>query len=142
MKKSPNAIDIHVGSRIRLRRTMIRMTQEQLADGLGITFQQVQKYEKGANRVGASRLQHISEILNVPIAFFFEAGPSAIIDQADEAAKSLAELMSSKESIALATAFHSIEDDRVRQSVLNLVRSLGAPPPASKEIVNTDHPSV
>lgn len=69
-KKKPNPIDIHVGSRIRLRRTMLGMSQEKLGESLGITFQQIQKYEKGTNRVGASRLQNISAILNVPVSFF------------------------------------------------------------------------
>ena len=74
-KKKPNPIDIHVGSRIRLRRTMLGMSQEKLGENLGITFQQIQKYEKGTNRVGASRLQNISSILNVPVSFFFEDAP-------------------------------------------------------------------
>lgn len=74
-KKKPNPIDIHVGSRIRLRRTMLGMSQEKLGESLGITFQQIQKYEKGTNRVGASRLQNISQILNVPVSFFFEDAP-------------------------------------------------------------------
>ena len=70
--RAPNAIDIYVGKRLRMRRLMLEMSQELLADALGLTFQQVQKYEKGANRVGASRLQRLSEILQVPIGFFFE----------------------------------------------------------------------
>ena len=74
-KKSPNAIDVYVGSRIRMRRMMLRMSQEKLGDRLSLTFQQVQKYEKGANRVGASRLQAISTILEVPIGYFFEGAP-------------------------------------------------------------------
>ena len=74
-KKKPNPIDIHVSSRIRLRRTMLGMSQEKLGEALGITFQQVQKYEKGTNRVGASRLQNISTTLNVPVSFFFEDAP-------------------------------------------------------------------
>lgn len=141
MKKAPNQIDIHVGSRIRLGRTRARMTQEQLAEGLGITFQQVQKYEKGSNRVGASRLQHISELLNLPIIFFFEAGPSALVDTADDASHRLSELMNSKESIALATAFHSIEDKHVRRSVLSLVRSLATYPLDPDEIDGTNDPT-
>ena len=71
-KKKPNPIDIHVGSRIRLRRNMLGMSQEKLGESLGITFQQIQKYEKGTNRVGASRLQAIASILDVPVAFFFD----------------------------------------------------------------------
>ena len=71
-KKKPNPIDVHVGSRVRLRRNMLGMSQEKLGEALGITFQQIQKYEKGANRVGASRLQAIATVMNVPVSFFFE----------------------------------------------------------------------
>src|SRR5438067_8895554 len=79
-KKAPNPIDKHVGSRVRMRRMMLSMSQEKLGDALGLTFQQVQKYEKGTNRIGASRLQQISLILQVPVAFFFEGvpGPSGL----------------------------------------------------------------
>ena len=74
-KKKPNPIDVHVGSRVRLRRNMLGMSQEKLGEALGITFQQIQKYEKGANRVGASRLQAIATVMNVPVSFFFEDAP-------------------------------------------------------------------
>ncbi len=74
-KKSPNPTDIHVGSRVRLRRMMLGMSQEKLGEALGITFQQIQKYEKGTNRIGASRLQHISTVLKAPVSFFFEDLP-------------------------------------------------------------------
>jgi transcriptional regulator with XRE-family HTH domain len=74
-KKAPNQIDKHVGSRVRMRRMMLGMSQEKLGDALGLTFQQVQKYEKGTNRVSASRLQHLSHILQVPVPFFFEGAP-------------------------------------------------------------------
>lgn len=133
MKKIPNAIDVHVGSRIRLRRTMLGMSQEKLGDGLGLTFQQVQKYEKGTNRVGASRLQHIAELLDVPIPFFFEGGPGAISDGTDSGSSVLTEFMKSREGIALAAAFSAIEDKRVRQTVLNLIRSLGIDSDASQQ---------
>ena len=76
-KKAPNPTDQHVGARVRMRRKMLAMSQEQLAEALGITYQQVQKCEKGANRIGASRLQQISHILQVPVAFFFEGAPNA-----------------------------------------------------------------
>src|SRR5213596_524079 len=74
--KSPNPVDKHVGSRVRMRRMMLAMSQEKPGDALGLTFQQVQKYEKGTNRIGASRLQQISHILQVPVAFFFEGAPN------------------------------------------------------------------
>src|SRR6201746_2552328 len=75
-KKAPNPTDKHVGARVRMRRMMLSMSQEKLGDALGLTFQQVQKYEKGANRIGASRLQQISQILQVPVSFFFEGAPN------------------------------------------------------------------
>src|SRR5713101_6435810 len=79
-KKAPNPIDKHVGSRVRMRRMMLGMSQEKLGDALALTFQQVQKYEKGTNRIGASRLSQISQILQVPVAFFFEGAPHIITD--------------------------------------------------------------
>src|SRR5690349_22462530 len=81
-KKAPNPIDKHVGSRVRMRRMMLSMSQEKLGDALGLTFQQVQKYEKGTNRIGASRLQQISTILQVPVAFFFEGVPEVATGRA------------------------------------------------------------
>ena len=77
--KAPNPVDKYVGSRVRMRRIMLGMSQEKLGEALGLTFQQVQKYEKGTNRVGASRIQQISEILQVPVSFLFEGGPSGIV---------------------------------------------------------------
>jgi transcriptional regulator with XRE-family HTH domain len=74
-KKQPNPIDVHVGSRVRLRRMMLGMSQEKLGENLGITFQQIQKYEKGTNRIGASRLQHIARVLSMPVSYFFEGAP-------------------------------------------------------------------
>ncbi len=139
MKKSPNAIDVHVGSRIRLRRTMLGMSQERLGESLGITFQQVQKYEKGANRVGASRLQHIAEVLNVPIPFFFEGVPGATTEQPELTGDAASEFMGSRECVALATAFSAIEDKRVRQSILSLVQSLASEQTASRETKGSVH---
>jgi len=75
-KKAPNPVDKHVGSRVRMRRMMLGMSQEKLGNNLGLTFQQVQKYEKGTNRIGASRLQQISHILQVPVSFFFDGAPT------------------------------------------------------------------
>ena len=78
--KAPNPVDKYVGSRVRMRRIMLGMSQEKLGEALGLTFQQVQKYEKGTNRVGASRIQQISEILQVPVSFLFEGGPSGAVN--------------------------------------------------------------
>ena len=130
-KKSPNPIDIHVGSRVRLRRMMLGMSQEKLGEALGITFQQIQKYEKGTNRVGASRLQNISSILNVPVSFFFEDAPG---EQADsqtglaEASSSnyVVDFLSSSEGLQLNRAFVKIGDPKVRRKLVDLVKALAA----------------
>ena len=91
--KAPNPVDKYVGSRVRMRRIMLGMSQEKLGEALGLTFQQVQKYEKGTNRVGASRIQQISEILQVPVSFLFEGGPSGTATP-KASAKALRRLMS------------------------------------------------
>lgn len=127
-KKTPNPIDIHVGSRIRLRRTMLGMSQERLGESLGITFQQVQKYEKGTNRVGASRLQNIAGILNVPAAFFFEDAPGEGNADSDGLAESstsyVVDFLSSSEGLQLNRSFVKISDSRVRRRIVDLVRAL------------------
>ncbi|CUX40738.1 helix-turn-helix transcriptional regulator [Rhizobium oryzihabitans] len=130
-KKKPNPIDIHVGSRIRLRRTMLGMSQEKLGESLGITFQQIQKYEKGTNRVGASRLQNISGILNVPVSFFFEDAPGDQVGGAPgmaEASSSnyVVDFLSSAEGLQLNRAFVKIADPKVRRRLVDLVKALAA----------------
>lgn len=132
-KKKPNPIDIHVGSRIRLRRTMLGMSQEKLGEALGITFQQIQKYEKGTNRVGASRLQNISTILNVPVSFFFEdapGDPSTAQPGMAEANSSnyVVDFLSSSEGLQLNRAFIKIPDPKVRRKLVDLVKSLASEP--------------
>lgn len=134
MRKSPDAIDKHVGARIRLRRNMVGISQEKLADGLGITFQQVQKYERGVNRVGASRLQNIAAILEAPISFFFEEGPSPMLQAEGWISDTPTELMTSKDCVALVRAFIAIDDKKVRQKVLSLVRSLSSQKPDPDEL--------
>ncbi|MEQ1937622.1 helix-turn-helix transcriptional regulator [Mesorhizobium sp. CN5-321] len=127
-KKKPNPIDTHVGSRIRLRRNMLGMSQEKLGENLGITFQQVQKYEKGTNRVGASRLQAIASILGVPVAFFFEDAPgqdTAAGGFAEESPTAFAvEFCSTPEGLQLNRAFYRIADPKVRRRIVDLVKSL------------------
>ena len=123
--KKPNPVDIHVGSRVRLRRMMLGMSQEKLGDALGITFQQIQKYEKGTNRVGASRLQHIASILTVPVAYFFEDAPGGSDQSAEpNAASAVVDFLSSTEGLALNRAFARIQDQKVRRRVVDLVRAL------------------
>ncbi len=133
-KKQPNPVDVSVGSRVRMRRVMLGMTQEQLGDQLGITFQQVQKYEKGMNRIGASRLQQIAHILDVPVSFFFEETRSVPMPGvAHGLGAGLAEEngsgyyngdASSSDGLALAKAFSRIQDPRVRRRVIDLVETL------------------
>jgi len=130
-KKKPNPIDVHVGSRIRLRRNMLGMSQERLGEGLGITFQQIQKYEKGTNRVGASRLQAISSLLGVPVSYFFEDAPG----QVEESTRGLAEansanyvvdFLNSAEGLQLNRSFVKITDSKVRKRVIDLVKALSS----------------
>lgn len=128
-KKQPNPIDIHVGARVRLRRMMLGMSQEKLGDNLGITFQQIQKYEKGTNRIGASRLQHIAGVLGVPAAFFFEDAPGTVQTDPnrpapEESSRYVADFLSSSEGIQLNTHFIRIKDARLRRKVVELVRAM------------------
>lgn len=126
-KKKPNPIDIHVGGRIRLRRNMLGMSQEKLGEQLGITFQQIQKYEKGTNRVGASRLQAIASILEVSPSFFFEdvpghSGPAGLAE--DNQTSYVVDFLSSAEGLQLNRAFVRIGDPKVRRKIIDLVRTL------------------
>jgi transcriptional regulator with XRE-family HTH domain len=104
--KAPNPVDKYVGSRVRMRRIMLGMSQEKLGEALGLTFQQIQKYEKGTNRVGASRLQQISEVLQVPVSFLFDGGPSGVVlsDGSAESASPayIADFLATSEGLALA----------------------------------------
>ncbi|MCC2110738.1 MAG: helix-turn-helix transcriptional regulator [Hyphomicrobiales bacterium] len=129
-KKSPNPIDVHVGSRVRLRRMMLGMSQEKLGEQLGITFQQIQKYEKGTNRIGASRLQHIAVVLQVPVSFFFEdaPGPKPAGEGFSESESSsyVVDFLSSAEGLQLNKAFVQIEDPKIRKRIVELVRSLAS----------------
>jgi transcriptional regulator with XRE-family HTH domain len=126
-----NPIDKHVGSRMRMRRLMLDMSQTDLADGLGLTFQQVQKYEKGANRIGASRLQHISQILQVPVSFFFEGAPAAF--GVSKAAKGtadapspayVADFLATSDGLSLVKAFMCIADAKLRRAIVRLVEGI------------------
>jgi len=126
MAKLPNPIDIHVGSRVRMRRMMLNMSQEKLGDALGLTFQQVQKYEKGKNRIGASRLQHLAQILQVPIAFFFEGAPQAVQTHqpADDPGAFVTEFLSKSHGLALMMAFAKIKSRKVQYSIVQLAENI------------------
>ena len=128
VKKAPNPIDKHVGSRVRMRRMMLGMSQEKLGDALGLTFQQVQKYEKGTNRIGASRLQQISNILQVPVAFLFDGAPDT--PGSTRSAKDtpsptyVAEFLATSDGLALTKAFMQIEDPKLRRRIVDLVQQI------------------
>ena len=119
-KKAPNPIDQHVGSRVRMRRLMLAMSQEKLGDALGLTFQQVQKYEKGTNRIGASRLEQISHILQVPVAFFFEG---ALIGSALSMAQ-IDDFVSDSDALRLMRAFMQIDNATLRRRIAMLVQEI------------------
>ena len=129
-KKAPNPIDKHVGSRVRMRRMMLGMSQEKLGDALDLTFQQVQKYEKGTNRIGASRLQQISHILQVPVAFFFEGAPHLAgapgtpgMEEAPSPAY-VSDFLATSDGLSLTKAFMRIKDTKLRRRIVDLVQQI------------------
>lgn len=130
MKKTPDPIDRHVGSRVRMQRILMKMSQEKLGDALGLTFQQVQKYEKGLNRIGASRLQQISKTLQVPPSFFFEGAPSlngatgADGFAEESSSQYVVDFLSTAEGLHLNRAYARIKDPKLRKRVLDLVTTL------------------
>ncbi len=129
----PNPVDIHVGSRVRLRRTLLGMSQETLGDAVGLTFQQIQKYERGANRVGASRLFELTQILDVPISFFFDDMDDELKTREGRMAKGLRDRgqarlepdpMAKRETLELVRAYYRITDPRVRKRLFELTKSV------------------
>jgi transcriptional regulator with XRE-family HTH domain len=129
-KKAPNPIDKHVGSRVRMRRMMLSMSQEKLGDALGLTFQQVQKYEKGTNRIGASRLQQISIILQVSVSFFFEGAPNVPSGTRHESIGDapspayVSDFLATSDGLALTKAFTRISDSKLRRRIVDLVEQI------------------
>jgi transcriptional regulator with XRE-family HTH domain len=123
--KIPNAIDKHVGSRLRMRRMMLGMSQEKLGEAFVLTFQQVQKYEKGTNRMGASRLQHAAEILDVSVPFFFEGAPGQqAMDGTPPSPSYVNEFISSEDGLKLISAFMRIARPAVRRRIVQLVQEI------------------
>lgn len=129
MTKAPDPTDQYVGSRLRLRRRMLGMSQETLARSIGLTFQQVQKYEKGLNRVSASRLQQVAQALRIPVSFFFDgapgaslAGPMRAVAMPDDALRFIA----TTEGLALAQAFMRISSKRVKRNIVDLVKQIAS----------------
>jgi transcriptional regulator with XRE-family HTH domain len=113
-------VDNHVGSRVRMRRMMLSMSQESLGDAIGVTFQQVQKYEKGTNRISASRLQHISQILQVPVPFFFDGAPGGAAGMA-ETPSYVTEFLANSDGLALVKAFTRLRNAKLRRLIVGLV---------------------
>ena len=125
MKKSPNQVDAHVGSRVRMRRRKLELKQWHLADGLGVTIQQIQKYETGATRVSAGRLQQLSQLLQVPIPFFFKGLPAAAVGRGKSTSSSfIRDFLASSDGMSLCRAFMRIEESRTRRSIVHLVKRI------------------
>ncbi len=130
----PNPVDVYVGARVRLRRTLLGMTQSKLGDALGLTFQQVQKYEYGANRIGSSRLYDLSRVLDVPIEHFFKDMPADVAASSPGQSRGMAEEpvgyeldpMAKRETLELVRAYYKIEDAGIRKGVYELTKTLGA----------------
>ncbi len=124
--REPRPVDKHVGSRLKMRRLMLGLSQEKLADALSLTFQQVQKYEKGTNRIGASRLQEMSTILKVPISFFFDGAPGSNgkSTKGDQALSRLSSFLATSDGIALTEAFPKIKDAKLRRKIVELVEKI------------------
>ncbi|MCF3640588.1 helix-turn-helix domain-containing protein [Rhizobium sp. TRM95111] len=127
--KAPNSIDAYVGSRVRLQRLVRGFSQEKLGEHLGVTFQQVQKYEKGTNRIGASRLQHIAQVLGVPVSFFFQQEETGSVEMGGlgdgtSTSGDISAFMATREGLSLNQAFMSIGDAKIRRAILALVKSV------------------
>lgn len=121
----PEPVDVHVGQRLRQRRTLLGMSQEKLAKAFGVSFQQVQKYERGANRISASRLHLLTKILDVPITYFFEGLPSVVPDHPSVEEGGENDRMASRETLELVRAYYRIPDAVVRKRLVDLARALG-----------------
>lgn len=134
-ESTPNPVDIYVGERLRSRRSLLKISQEKLADAVGITFQQVQKYERGTNRVSASRLWQFSRVLNVPISYFFEnfsekgRGKAALAGLSDNDQEGFSmddDLLQRRETLALVREYYSIPDEKMRKDLLKMIKTMAA----------------
>ena len=130
--ENPHPVDVHVGSRVRLRRKFLGMSQERLGTAIGLTFQQVQKYERGANRIGSSRLWELSKVLSVPVSYFFDEMPDtvsrggSIVGFAEsQQADFDGDPLSRKEALDLVRAFYRISDPKLRKQMVDLIKSVG-----------------
>ena len=127
-KKTPNPTDQHVGARVRMRRIMLAMSQEKLGAALNLTFQQVQKYEKGTNRIGAGRLQQLSHVLQVPVEFFFEGAPNASAPHGSNKSElwmaQIDDFVSNPDGLRLIEAFMRIDNAALRRRIVMLVQEI------------------
>ncbi|MFJ5488308.1 helix-turn-helix domain-containing protein [Hansschlegelia beijingensis] len=128
IKKTPNPVDKHVGSRVRMRRVLIGMSQEKLGEALGITFQQIQKYEKGTNRIGASRMQQIATVMGVPVSYFFDDAPGSESRSEgfgeSQGSDYVVDFLTTTEGLQLNKSFVRIQDAKVRRKIVDLVSAL------------------
>jgi transcriptional regulator with XRE-family HTH domain len=130
VKKTPNPTDKHVGSRVKMRRMMLGMSQTELGDALGLSFQQVQKYERAANRISASRLQQAAHVLQVPVTFFFDGGPASngkpTGQQSAPSPAFVTAFLGSADGLALVKAFTAVKDAKLRRSIVDLAKEIAA----------------
>ncbi len=137
LSENPEPVDIHVGGRVRMRRLFLGLSQEKLANAIGVSFQQLQKYERGTNRISASRLYALTKFLGVPVSWFFEDAPSDRRSASAAAASasregrnaSVADPMGASETVKLVRAYYQISDPRVRKKILGVIRSVAEPRP-------------
>ena len=127
----PDPVDVHVGGRVRLRRTLLGLSQEKLGNALGLTFQQIQKYERGANRIGSSRLYQLSRILEVPVSFFFDDMPDAVASASGGVSEGQQveyehDQLAKRETLELVRAYYRIGDANVRKRIFELVKSVAS----------------
>lgn len=132
MASQPNPVDVHVGSRVRLRRTLLGMSQEKLGKAVGLTFQQIQKYERGANRIGSSRLYQLSNVLDVPVSFFFDGVEERLGNDGSGASGGgqdsyESDQLSRRETLELVRAYYRIDDPAVRKKIFDLVKAVSGP---------------
>lgn len=126
-REHPNPVDAHVGSRVRLRRTLLGLSQDKLSEALGVTFQQVQKYENGSNRIGASRLFQMACALGVSVDFFFEGYENNSVSAVSEEKSGLdGDVLNRKETLDLVRAYYAIEEETVRRKIFDMIKSLGS----------------
>ena len=138
MVSKPNPVDIHVGSRVRLRRTLLGMSQEKLGTAVGLTFQQIQKYERGANRIGSSRLFQFAQVLDVPVSFFFDDMPEEIARSQPGASLNASESFQQdqfarRETLELVRAYYKIRNPNVRKRVFELTKAVAGVSPGAGE---------